>query len=189
MIPAETLLTTYGYLAIMVGTFFEGETILVLGGLAAHSGYLALPLVILAAFIGSLGGDQLFFYVGRTHNQKILARRPQWKNRIDRVQRLLERFQTALMLGFRFIYGIRTITPFVIGMSSIPATRFTFFNTISALVWASIIGSGGYLFGSILEIILGDIKRYEFFILGAIVIIGMLFWAVRRGRYWKKRTR
>lgn len=58
-------LSHYGYLALLIGTFLEGETILVLGGLAAHQGYLDLAGVILAAFAGSLMGDQFFFLLGR----------------------------------------------------------------------------------------------------------------------------
>ena len=111
MIPLETLLKTYGYWAIFIGTFAEGETILILGGFAAHRGYLALPWVILAAFIGSLCGDQLFFYLGRAHSQWFLARRPLWKERVYKAQRLLERFQTPVILGFRFLYGTRGSYP------------------------------------------------------------------------------
>ncbi len=56
-----SIIENYEYAAILIGTFLEGETILVLAGLAAHQGYLVLTWVILAAFLGSLGGDQLFF--------------------------------------------------------------------------------------------------------------------------------
>jgi len=59
--PLDRLIDTYGYWAILVGTLLEGETILLLGGFAAYQGYLALPWVILAAFIGAFCGDQLFF--------------------------------------------------------------------------------------------------------------------------------
>ena len=62
----KTFIQTYGYWAILIGTFLEGETILVLGGLAAHMGYMDLGGVILAAFAGSLCGDQLFFSWGAT---------------------------------------------------------------------------------------------------------------------------
>jgi membrane protein DedA with SNARE-associated domain len=188
MIPFETLLKTYGYWAILIGTFAEGETILILGGFAAKLGYLALPWVILSAFIGSLCGDQLFFYLGRTHSQRFLARLPSWKERIYKAQRLLARFQTPLILGFRFLYGLRMVIPFVIGMSSVPRRKFIFLNTISALIWAIVVGTGGYLFGNILEIILGDIKRYERFILGAIAVIGVSFWVVHLYRHRKKRV-
>ena len=64
----QTLIQNYGYWAVFVGTFIEGETILLLGGFAAHRGYLALPWVIVAAFFGSLCGDQLFFFLGRKHS-------------------------------------------------------------------------------------------------------------------------
>jgi membrane protein DedA with SNARE-associated domain len=174
----ESLIDTYGYVAVLVGTFLEGETILVLGGFAAHRGYLALPWVIMAAFLGTLCGDQLFFFLGRKHSQTVLARRPSWKARADRAQRLLERFRTPLILVFRFMYGLRTVIPFAIGMSTVPTREFIFFNIIGALVWAAVIGTGAYLFGNALEIILGDIKHYEREVLGAVAVIGALVWIV-----------
>ena len=58
----EHLIDTYGYWAVLLATFPEGETILVIAGFAAHQGYLTLMPVILAAFAGSLCGDQLFFF-------------------------------------------------------------------------------------------------------------------------------
>jgi len=45
----EELISTYGYAAIGIGTFLEGETILILVGFAAHRGYLELPWVIVFA--------------------------------------------------------------------------------------------------------------------------------------------
>jgi len=61
LMDLQSIVENYGYAAILIGTFLEGETILVLAGLAAHQGYLILTWVILAAFAGSLCGDQLFF--------------------------------------------------------------------------------------------------------------------------------
>jgi membrane protein DedA with SNARE-associated domain len=178
VVTLESLIDTYGYWAILVGTFFEGETVLVLGGFAAHRGYLALPWVIMAAFLGTLCGDQLFFFLGRKHSQTVLARRPSWKARADRAQRLLERFRTPLILVFRFMYGLRTVIPFAIGMSRVPTGEFVLLNVIGASVWAIIVGSGGYLFGNALETLVGNIKRYEFHILGGIAIAGALTWTI-----------
>jgi membrane protein DedA with SNARE-associated domain len=187
MAPLETLLQTYGYWAVLIGTFAEGETVLVLGAFAAHRGYLALPWVILAAFIGTLMGDQLFFYLGRKHTQWVLARRPSWKARIDRAHQLMERYRTLLILGFRFMYGLRTIIPFLMGMSSVSTKKFIILDVIAALVWAVVVGTGGYLFGNILEIILGDIKHYELPILVAIALIGVSLWALHRYHYYRSR--
>lgn len=189
MASLEILLKTYGYWAVLLGTFVEGETFLVLGAFAAQRGYLALPWVILAAFIGTLMWDQLFFYLGRKHSQWVLARRPSWKARIDKAHQLMERFRSLLIFAFRFMYGLRTIIPFLLGMGSVPARKFVFLDAIAAFVWAVVVGIGGYLFGHTLEIILGDIRHYELSILGSIAVIGVSLWALQRYHYYRKRSR
>lgn len=174
----ESFINTYGYAAILVGTFVEGETVLVLGGFAAHRGYLELPWVILAAFVGSLCGDQLFFFLGRRHSHFILERRPAFKGKMERANRLITRFQTPLILGFRFLYGLRTVIPFALGASTVAVLRFIVLNAIGALVWAIGVAVGGYVFGNALELVMGDLKRYEFRLFGAIAITGMVIWAL-----------
>jgi len=174
----ELIIRNYGYFALLVGTFFEGETILILGGFAAHLGYLYLPWVILVAFIGTLSGDQLFFYFGRRHSRFVLDKHPAWQSRLDRVQKLFERYQTLLILGFRFLYGLRTVTPFVLVRSGVSPTYFFLLNTLSALVWSVAVGIGGYLFGNFLKLIMGDIKRYEFEAFFGIAGIGSVIWGI-----------
>jgi len=169
----------YGYPAVLVGTFLEGETILILGGLAAHLGYLSLKWVVACAFVGTLFGDQLFFLLGRRHGQAVLARFPSWKPRAERVFAILERHQNILILGFRFVYGLRTVTPFAIGVSNVSYVRFAALNLIGAAVWASLIGLGGFYFGQALEAILGNVKRYEIALGGVIVAIAVVLWLIR----------
>jgi len=178
----ETIIGTYGYAALLVGTFLEGETILIIGGFAAHRGYISLPLVILSAFIGTLAGDQLFFFIGRKKGKAFLDKRPSWKPNTEKAQRLLEQYQTLLVIGFRFLYGFRTVTPFVIGMSRIRTGRFIVLNILGALSWAIIIGSGGYLFGLALETLIVDLKRYELEAIAVISVIGAMVWLVR---FWR----
>ena len=67
----EILIQKFGYLAIFIGAFLEGETILIVGGFAAHRGYLLLPYVIFSAFLGTLFGDQLFFFIGRFKGKQL----------------------------------------------------------------------------------------------------------------------
>ena len=189
MITLHSFVDTYGYVAILIGSFLEGETILVLGGLAAHTGYLHLPFVILTAFVGTLCGDQLFFLLGRWRSDAFLKRRPAWNARVEKAQRLLDRFRIPIILGFRFFYGLRTVTPFVIGMSKIPTARFVVINALGAMIWAIVVGTGGYLFGDALEILIGNIKHHELKVFGVIAAIGTVIWVihmVRRKRYRKR---
>jgi membrane protein DedA with SNARE-associated domain len=174
----ETLLNHYGYAALVIGTFLEGETILVLGGVAAHLGYLSLGWVISCGFIGTLIGDQLYFYLGRRHGTGLLARRPSWEARMQRVHRLMEAHPELLILGFRFIYGIRTVTPFAIGMSQVSYLRFTLLNVAGAGLWAVAVGLAGFFFGRGVEAVLGDIRNYELEFLGFVGACGLLVWSV-----------
>jgi membrane protein DedA with SNARE-associated domain len=172
------LISQFGYPAVLFGTFLEGETILVLGGLAAHRGYLDLRLVILAAFIGSTAGDQLFYFLGRTRHEALLAKRPGWQARINKVEALIENYRLPLLLGFRFVYGLRTITPFTLGMAGITPRIFIPLNILGALIWAVVIGVAGYYFGDLLEVVLGEVKKYEEWLFLSIAVIGALVWLV-----------
>jgi membrane protein DedA with SNARE-associated domain len=179
----QSFIDTYGYLVILVGTFFEGETILVLGGIAAKLGHLQLPWVIISAFAGSLLGDQLLFQLGRFRGHVILQRFPAGKKRSDIVLARLEKHRLPITLGFRFVYGMRTITPFVLGMTRAPFLEFLLLNTLSAAAWATLIGSLGFIFGRGLELILGDIRHYEMAIFALVLLAGMILWLFHRFRH------
>jgi membrane protein DedA with SNARE-associated domain len=179
-----TLIQDYGYVAVFVGTLLEGESVLILAGVAATLGYLSLPGIIVTAMIGSFLGDQLFFYLGRRYGPELLQRFPILATRAARMQKLLQRFHLPLILGVRFLYGLRTVGPMVIGMSGVAWARFFLLNLIGASVWASTIAGAGYLFGNALELLLVDIKHYEGLLLAAIAAAGMVVWLVYR---WRQR--
>ncbi len=124
MVSLELPIENYGYAALLVGTFLEGKTNLVIAVFAAHRSYLSLPWAILIAFVGSLAGDQLWFYVGRRKGSGFIATRPRWAGRAERVRALLVRHEGSIAIGFRFLYGLRNVTPFVLGASSYGAGRF-----------------------------------------------------------------
>ncbi len=178
----ESAVSHYGYWALIVGTALEGETILVVAGYLAHRGYLQLPLVIAAAMFGTFVGDQVFFQLGRQSGEAFLARRPHWQSRADRVRRLFDRHRIALVMGFRFMYGIRTVSPFVIGMSGFSRKLFMSLNAASAALWAVVIGCSGYAFGRVLERIFIDAKHLEKPVLLVIVGCGVAIWILHSRR-------
>jgi len=170
----EDLIAQWGYLAILVGTFFEGETILVLGGIAAHQGMLRLDLVIASAFAGSLLGDQLWFWVGRRFGRRWVETHPGKVVMLERVGRLLDRWGAWFVLSFRFLYGLRTVSPLAIGLSSIGAGRFFFLNMIAAALWAVVVGALGYVFGQALAVVLGNLQAWEHRILAALGVAAIM---------------
>lgn len=180
----EAFISSYGYFAVAVGTFIEGETVLILGGVAAQGGLLELPWVVLAAFLGTLTGDQLYFHIGRWKGRDLLQRRPGWQAKSERVFVLLERHQVWLILGYRFLYGLRTVIPFAIGAARVPPLRFLLWDMMGVALWATTVGTLGYLFGRALEAVVGDIKDYQLTLFGVAAGLGLLVWLVR---LWRRR--
>lgn len=172
--PAD-LIAQFGYAAILLGTFLEGETILILAGFAAHQGLLRLDLAILCAFCGSAAGDQLWFALARFHGRRYLETRPHLAARIAPATRWLERYPILFVLGFRFVYGIRNVAPVAIGLSSIPTRVFVPLNLCAAALWAVTFALAGYYFGEAVEGMLGDLKALEMKLLGA-VALGLIAW-------------
>ena len=163
---------SYGLLAVFIGAFLEGETILALAGLAAYRGYLELYHVIVVALIAGFLGDQFFFFLGRFNGQRILARYPHAQERAQRFDALLSRWHAPLIVGIRFMYGFRIVGPILLGMGRVPAWKFVVFNFIGASIWAPLIAAIGYFFGSILETVLHDMKRYEIWVFLVIALLG-----------------
>lgn len=171
----EALIEDYGYLAVLVGTFFEGETVLVLGGLAAQHGFLRLDGVMAVAFLGSFCGDQTWFLLGRRYGGRWLAARPSLAARVERVTRLLDRNATLFILGFRFVWGLRSVSPLAIALSRVPTARFFVLNLIAAAIWAVAVGLLGYLFGHAVELALGNLRQIEEWLLAAAALLGLSY--------------
>ena len=53
--------------------------------------------------IGTLIGDQLYFFIGRRYGQRFLDNRPRWQLRVAKVHRYIERYDALAILSFRFL--------------------------------------------------------------------------------------
>ena len=178
----QQLIEHYGYLAVFVGALIEGETILVIAGYLAHEGYLNLGVVMAVAAIGGFIGDQFFFTLGRYRGREILARFPSIQVRAARVEKLVLRYQDWLIIFIRFMYGLRVAGPIFLGMARVSPVRFAVVNLLGAIVWAVLIGGAGYVFGEAVSLFLHDAQRYEAYLLGGILVLGIAVWLYRRHR-------
>lgn len=174
------LIQSYGYLAVAVGTFLEGETVLIVAGAAASHGHLSMPAVIAVAAMAGFVGDQFYFHVGRRYGARLVERFPSLQWRTARVRELLERHHPLLILSIRFLYGLRIAGPIAFGMSSVPSLRFLVLNLAGAIGWASAVAGAGYGFGQTLAYLLGDIDADEVWLGAALLFSGTLGWLVAR---------
>ena len=181
------LVAKYGYVATFAGTLLEGESLLILSGLAAHRGYLSLPLVVVVGALGGALGDIGFFLLGRHYGRGLVARFPRFAPAADRVHGMIERHPAATILSVRFMYGLRTAGPAIIGTTRMTLIEFVPLNAVGALLWSACWAGAGYVLGRAAEHLLGDLARIEREVFGGallLVVIGVVaakVWRARRG--------
>ena len=179
----QEIIQNWGYFAVLLGSMVEGESVILTACVMAHLGYLSIYKIAIIAFLGTLFADQGLYYLGRYHGHKILKRYPRLQEPSQKAFALLHRWDIWFILIFRFVYGIRTVSPIVIGTAGVKPSKFIPLNLLAAFIWTTVSCTGGYMLGHVIELIgLGTIKKYLFsfsFGLLALLIIGGYF-------AWKK---
>ena len=176
----ESLLQDFGYLAVFVGTFVEGEAILIAAGFFAARGYLDLFMVTLVAFAGAYAGHLFWFWLGRVHGVRLLDRFPRMRRHFGKGIRAFERYGAAAIIITQWIYGLRITCAVIIGMSRIGLVKFFIYQAISCAIWAVIITFAGFYFGRAIEAVLGRVEHLEIYALLLIGIVALGFWLWHR---------
>lgn len=128
----------WGYIAVFIGSLFEGEVILITASALAALGYLDLTKVFLVSICTTVFADQFLFFLGyKLGTDWLIKRVPKLTTAREKVFKLLHKMDIFFIFAFRFIYGIRTISPLIIGSAKIKPQRFVIFNILSGLCWAS----------------------------------------------------
>lgn len=174
------LVSDYGYAALALGCLLEGETVVLLAGLAAHRGLLAWPQVVLIATLFSFLGDQLWFQVGRRFGTRLIDRFPALAQRRPWLEKRLFAHPDALVLGLRFLIGLRTVGPILMGTGFVPPRRFVWLNLLGALLWVCTFVAAGYFFGELAERLLPDLKVAEEALFVTLLLGGLGYRLLRR---------
>lgn len=175
----QGFIESYGYAAVFVGCFAEGETVLILAGFAARLGYLSLPWVMATAAIAGFCGDQVAFFVGRRWGPRLFAWSPRLARARPVIARKLEAHSTWVVFVLRFAVGLRIASPIVIGASGLPFLRFMLPNAAGAMVWATLVGGAGYVFGTAFTAMLTHAKHYEEIAFAVLAVVVIAFLALR----------
>ncbi len=180
-------IANYGLWAVLVGTFIEGESIVVLAGFLSHQRVMHLHYVMLCAFAGSFLADQLLFFAGRRYRDAKFIQRAIQKPAFARALQAIEKYPHGFILSLRFLYGLRTVGPIALGVSNVSPVRYFILNGIAAVIWAVCFSLLGYAFGQTIESMLGRIHGIESKLaigLGAAAVFFIIhrWWAARANR-------
>jgi membrane protein DedA with SNARE-associated domain len=141
-------LPRYGYLAILLAAFWEGEAVLIAAGVMCGSGYLDWRWTILAAAIGGSAGDQMYFYAAHQRAARLIQKSPRLRKWYPKVSKFVLRHSTVAVLLSRFAAGLRITIPLVCASAGMPAKKYSVLSLVSGLAWASFWVAISYQFGA-----------------------------------------
>ena len=144
----SSLLIDWGYLAIMLGVFIEGEIFLIMVGISTAAALFSYPLAIIAVTFAAILHDNGLFIFSKFMGKKVLEKKASWHYTVQKSLKILDKYESLAILSIRFLYGLRTITLLVVGLSKVSRIKFICLDSLSSLIWSTIYISLGYLFGN-----------------------------------------
>ncbi len=156
-----------------MGAGVEGETVVVLGGIMVHRGLLPFFPAAMVAAAGSFVADQLFFLLGRSFRTRPFVRRMQQRPTFAKATAAFNKHPTLFVFAFRFLYGLRTVSPIAIGTTRLSCMKFLAINAVAAVVWGLVFVTLGYCFGNAIERAFGRLHSLAPLLAIALVVVAV----------------
>lgn len=160
----NSTLGTWGYAAVFLflaieasGVPFPGETMLLTAAAYAGAGHLKIGLVIAAAALGAISGDNLGYLIGRTGGRGIILRYGRYirldERKLASAQRYYRSHGDKTVFIGRFIAVLRSWSGFLAGLNGMPWRKFVLFDVAGAIVWSTMWGVLAYTLGRNLNLL------------------------------------
>jgi membrane-associated protein len=186
-VPGWAVLTVVGLVvfaedALFVGFVLPGETVAVLGGVAAKFGHVPLWAVLAVTVVAAIVGDSVGYEVGRALGPRILRVRllRERQRGIEQAQGFLaRRGGTAVFLG-RWLALFRALMPALAGTARMPYGRFLTWNALGGIAWGVVVVLLGYAAGASYRTIESRFGTGAAIVLAGVVVLVLVVWRVRR---------
>jgi membrane protein DedA with SNARE-associated domain len=175
----QQLLIDYGLAAVILGSAFEGDFTLLLAGVVAHLGIFPFPLAVAAGAIGSLIGDIAWYLLGRLRGPRFRGGR--FYQRVGpTVERLAKRMGPWELLAARFVYGTKAASMVFWGLHGLSLPRFLLIDALGCVLGSLVFTSLGYLVSGSATVLMGQVKRVQLWLLGALIIGVIIVYIIHR---------
>jgi len=186
----------WGYLLVFAGATLEsaaflgfivpGETLVIVSGVLASLGIFDVTELIIVVAAGAIVGDNVSYHLGRRLGRAWLLRHGGrvglHESRLERVERVYERYGGPAVTFGRFVGFLRPLVPFVAGAARMPYARFLGFNLLACVAWAVVTVLLGYFVGESWELVERWIGRAGLVAVALVALIAAFVWYRRRRR-------
>lgn len=159
-----------------LGFIAPGEVTVIVGGVVAGQGKIAVVPLIALVWVAAVAGDVVSYALGRRLGRGFLEKHGKrvkiTPERLDRVEDFFARRGGLTILVGRFIGFVRPIAPFLAGSTRMPFRTFVPYDVLAAGVWSATFVLLGYVFWQSFDQV-AKIAREGALALGAVVVLGV----------------
>lgn len=156
--------------ALLIGFFLPGDTLLFPAGFFAAQGQLPLAGLLLAAFAGSVIGNEVGYLIGKKTGPRLFRKKDGLifkQEYVQKAEKFYEKHGGKTVILARFLPIVRTFVPLVAGVSNMDRKKYFIYNVIGGGIWVALVVMLGYWLGS-------KIPNIEHYMLPAVGIAMLL---------------
>lgn len=170
--------------ALFVGFVLPGETVAVLGGVAASQGTVSLPVLLVLVILAAILGDSVGYEIGKKVGPRLMRSRllESRRERLHSAQEFLARRGGMAVLLGRWVAFFRAVMPALAGSAQMPYRRFLAFNALGGVIWGSVVVLVGYAAGDSYQKVEKQLGEGVAVAAAVVVVVALLFWRLRRRR-------
>ena len=179
----------WAYSLLVLSAFLEnivppvpGDTVVVFSAYLVGRGLLDIWPVFFATWVGGTAGFLAMYYLGYSRGRAFFAGR-RGTAKLAQAERWLSRYGVALILGNRFLSGIRSVIAIGAGLGRMPWPTVALCSSIGMAIWNGLLLYAGFLVGENWQQVAEVLAQYNRVLVGILCLVG----AVLLGRWWRKR--
>ena len=148
-------LSTYGYLILAFYSFGGGMLALIGAGILSAIGKMDITTSIFIATISNFAGDTFLFYMSQINKKEVMKYMKKHRRKIAYTNLLMRKYGWLAVFIQKYIYGVKTLVPIIMGLSRYDFKRFVILNFFASIVWGLVVGLGSYYFSAIAKELFG----------------------------------
>jgi membrane protein DedA with SNARE-associated domain len=169
-------LEAWGYLAVAFFSFGGSFVIVAAAGVFAYLGKIDLFTALAVAALFNFLGDNFLFYLGRYQKKDVQKYLAKHKRKLAITTLLMRKYGTIAIFIQKFIYGVKTLIPIVMGLGKYNFKRFVIVNIFASIVFVCVIGLSAYYSSDFIIMLFNQLKAKPYLAPLLLVVIATAIW-------------
>jgi membrane protein DedA with SNARE-associated domain len=117
-------------------------------GILSSMGKMDITLSITIATVANFVGDTVLFYLAQTNKKEVQKYLTKHKRKIAWTNLLMRRYGWMVVFLQKYVYGVKTLVPIVMGLTRYDIRKFTLLNVPASILWGLVVGLTSYYFSA-----------------------------------------